>query len=161
MQAVFAQSALFLFGQERLVSPLTLGFAVAADSACQLACGSYCIAIAHLINNPRDAAGAIEAARQWLQRGLAQQADSSTATELNSSQIASSGSCSSRGCEPHGAQASDLAKADAVCWKTVLSWLTDATVQASGPGPAVHEQAGFLKWGFVHAFRWGVLLFAA
>jgi hypothetical protein len=33
----------------------------------------------------------------------------------------------------------------------VVAWLAEAA--APGPGPAVEAQEGFLKWGFVHAFR--------
>lgn len=34
---------------------------------------------------------------------------------------------------------------------TVLEWLDEA--QAEGSGPKVHTNIGFLRWGFVHAFR--------
>lgn len=37
-------------------------------------------------------------------------------------------------------------------WETVLEWLAEA--QQDGPGPEVHQAAGYMKWGFVHAFRW-------
>ena len=36
----------------------------------------------------------------------------------------------------------------------VLEWLQLA--KRPGPGPPVHEQAGFLRHAFVHTFRWGV-----
>jgi hypothetical protein len=39
--------------------------------------------------------------------------------------------------------------------RTVLGWLQEA--QAPGPGPQVHKLMGFMRWGFVHAFRWAQL----
>lgn len=38
----------------------------------QVATGAFCIAIAHLINHSKDAAGAIAAVQAWLQQGLDQ-----------------------------------------------------------------------------------------
>lgn len=36
----------------------------------------------------------------------------------------------------------------------VQRWLN--TAKQPGPGPlVVYKQAGFLKWAFIHAFRWG------
>jgi hypothetical protein len=37
--------------------------------------------------------------------------------------------------------------------RTVLGWLDQA--QAAGPGPKVYSNMGYMRWGFVHAFRWG------
>jgi hypothetical protein len=41
----------------------------------------------------------------------------------------------------------------AAAWEAVLGWLGEA--QQEGPGPEVEHAAGYMKWGFVHAFRWG------
>lgn len=106
---------------------------------CQVACAAYCIAIAHLINNPRDATGAIQAAQHWLQQRLAQQTSPDAATQPISSNSYY--------------DAPDLFIVGPEVWETVLNWLAEATADEGGPGPAVEEQAGFLKWGFVHAFR--------
>jgi hypothetical protein len=39
--------------------------------------------------------------------------------------------------------------------RTVLGWLDQA--QAAGPGPKVYSNMGYMRWGFVHAFRWGAV----
>jgi hypothetical protein len=40
----------------------------------------------------------------------------------------------------------------ASAWEAVLGWLGEA--QQEGPGLEVQHAAGYMKWGFVHAFRW-------
>lgn len=193
----------------------------------QLATGAYCLAIAHLINHPRDAQGAIAAATAWLQQGLAAalqqvgrpaalvarmrqaplaallsrhacswhamqhniyaavcmvQSSSREAAAadknllchpdmtshtlqgpLPGSNHSSASGSSSAGSSSAGSSASrehDDAPADgaapcskaAAAWGTVLGWLGEA--QQEGPGPEVQHAAGYVKWGFVHAFRW-------
>lgn len=84
----------------------------------QVGTAAYCIAIAHLINHPRDAHGAIAAVKAWLQQHQQQ-------------------------------QQSQPQQLTAVA--TVLGWVDEA--QAGGPGPEVYKNMGFMRWGFVHAFR--------
>jgi hypothetical protein len=50
----------------------------------------------------------------------------------------------------HSQLAPDVAQAA----DTVLDWLSEA--QAAGPGPRVYKNMGFMRWGFVHAFRCGL-----
>ncbi|KAF6251910.1 ADP-ribosylation/Crystallin J1 [Scenedesmus sp. NREL 46B-D3] len=47
--------------------------------------------------------------------------------------------------------AADVKPKAAAAREAVLSWLGEA--QQDGPGPEVYHAAGFMKWGFVHAFR--------
>ncbi len=72
---------------------------------CQHASAVYCIAIRHLVMNPADASGAVNAARSW---------------------------------------AEQLANDE------VLEWLSLA-IDGLNPGYSPHQ--GFVKYGFVHAFR--------
>lgn len=50
---------------------------------------------------------------------------------------------------PRQQQAGELSSA--AC--TVLTWLEEA-LRDTGPGPEVKEMMGFMRWGFVHAFRY-------
>ncbi|WIA34941.1 hypothetical protein OEZ86_013222 [Tetradesmus obliquus] len=125
----------------------------------QLATGAYCLAIAHLINHPRDAQGAIAAATAWLQQGLAaalQQGPlpGSNPSSASGSSIAGSSSAGSSASREHDDAPADGAapcSKAAAAWGTVLGWLGEA--QQEGPGPEVQHAAGYVKWGFVHAFR--------
>lgn len=91
----------------------------------QVGTAAYCIAIAHLISHPRDAQGAIAAARNWLQDQ--QQQENSSSTQPSEGEDA------------------------AAAANTVLGWLQEAL--QPGPGPQVQRNIGFMRWGFVHAFR--------
>jgi hypothetical protein len=110
---------------------------------CQVATAAYCLAIAHLINHPRDAQGAITAVRAWLLQ-YQQQAQQQQQQQAQQQQQQQQGRT----------LRSDAAKGPAAAVATVLEWLEEA--QAEGPGPEVQTNMGFMRWGFVHAFRWAV-----
>lgn len=99
---------------------------------CQVATAAYCLAIAHLINHPRDVQGAITAVKTWLLQYQQQQ-------QVQEQQ--------QQGRTLRSAATTGPAAAVA----TVLEWLDEA--QAEGSGPEVQTNIGFMRWGFVHAFR--------
>ncbi|KAF6253657.1 ADP-ribosylation/Crystallin J1 [Scenedesmus sp. NREL 46B-D3] len=124
----------------------------------QVASAAYCIVIAHLINHSKDAQGAIAAANTWLQNGLAAALQQVTppggthsSTSGGSASSAQPGSQASCEHDVSADSAADVKPKAAAAWEAVLSWLGEA--QQDGPGPEVYRAAGFMKWGFVHAFR--------
>jgi hypothetical protein len=77
----------------------------------------------------------------------------STRSSAINSASGSSGTLASREHDDVPADSASGARPQAAAaWDAVLGWLCDA--QQEGPGPEVQHAAGYMKWGFVHAFRW-------